>query len=266
MNTSLFGFLSGIFIFFYSIYLVIENSTTLLDKISLLIVVGGTASISIMTYGLGEITRILLSGFRTFVSTRFSSEKIIGQLVSISEKTGGKPELLAANVKDSKIHPFIKDGLQLIINKFSEEQIEQIMINATEERRLELAQQVNIALNMSKYPPAFGMIGTIIGLVAVLQSMGNIDNMEKLGPMMAVALITTLYGLFIANFIIIPLANRLEETLNKDLKHRRIIVEGILLLNRREDHILTKEMLKTFLKPQSKNKFDTKNPNLKMAA
>lgn len=252
MNSSIFGFISAIVIFFYSIYLVVENSVNMVDRVSILIVLGGTISISIMSYGLKDVFRILGSGFKTFLSNKFSTQKLLQQLVEISEKLFDSPATINSLLEEKKYHPFIKDGLKLIQNKFTDDQIEQIMVNSTEERKVELGQQINMALNVGKYPPAFGMIGTIIGLVAVLQSMGNIDNMEKLGPMMAVALITTLYGLFLANFIIVPLANRLEENLNQDLKHRRVIIEGIILINKNEDPILVQEMLKTFLNPKAK--------------
>ncbi len=109
---------------------------------------------------------------------------------------------------------------------------------------------------LGKYPPAFGMMGTIIGLIAVLKQLGADNGIETVGPNMAVALITTLYGIFIANYIIHPISDNLHSRSQKDLKVRRIIAEGILLLNKKEDPIYVREVLLGYLLPAERAKFE----------
>ena len=110
---------------------------------------------------------------------------------------------------------------------------------------------------LAKYPPAFGMMGTIIGLIAVMKHMSAEQGIDHVGPSMAVALITTLYGIFIANYIIHPISDNLNSRSQKDIKVRRIIAEGILLLNKKEDPVYVREVLLGYLLPHERLVFES---------
>ncbi len=102
---------------------------------------------------------------------------------------------------------------------------------------------------LSKFPPAFGLMGTTLGMIALLQGLGEDGAADKIGPSMAIALITTLYGLAVSNFILIPIAENLAKQAQEDLTMRLMIVEGIMLIQEGEPTKYIEESIKSYLLP-----------------
>ena len=127
-------------------------------------------------------------------------------------------------------------------------------------------QQVESLQIMAKYPPAFGMIGTVIGLIDVLNQMNSADNMTSIGPSMAVALITTLYGIFLANYIIQPIGDKFLARGQHDMKIREIIAEGLLMISKNENPVYVREMLIGHLMPNERIEYLENNTVLSEAA
>jgi chemotaxis protein MotA len=100
---------------------------------------------------------------------------------------------------------------------------------------------------MAKYAPAFGMIGTLIGLVQMLRSM---DDPTTIGPSMAVALITTLYGALFANLLFIPIAGKLKARSDEEVMYREVVLEGVSLIQSGDNPRMVAENLKVFLPPR----------------
>ena len=101
--------------------------------------------------------------------------------------------------------------------------------------------------------PAWGMIGTLIGLIIML---GSLDDPDSLGPAMATALITTFYGSVLANMVALPIANKLAIKSEEELHEKRLIVEGILSIQAGENPRIMEQKLKTFLSPEQKRRYD----------
>jgi chemotaxis protein MotA len=106
-----------------------------------------------------------------------------------------------------------------------------------------------ILKTLGKYAPAFGMIGTLIGLITMLQ---QLDNPETLGPAMAVALITTFYGSVLANLIFLPLAGKLKFKSDQEIKYKMMIIEGIISVQAGDAPMMIKEKLQTFMETQKR--------------
>jgi chemotaxis protein MotA len=100
---------------------------------------------------------------------------------------------------------------------------------------------------MGEIAPAFGMLGTLVGLIMMLK---NLDDPDALGPGMAVALITTFYGSFIANVFAIPLSKKLASRTKEEILSRELIVEGVLSIQAGENPRIVEEKLKVFLPPK----------------
>ena len=109
----------------------------------------------------------------------------------------------------------------------------------------------NVFKAMGDSAPAWGMIGTLIGLVQMLSSM---DDPASIGPAMAVALLTTLYGAVIANFICMPIADKLSLRSEQEQLNKSIIVEGAIGINRGISPMVLEESLKIFLSPKERDK------------
>ncbi|HOG76621.1 MAG TPA: MotA/TolQ/ExbB proton channel family protein [Candidatus Marinimicrobia bacterium] len=129
-----------------------------------------------------------------------------------------------------------------------------------EYRTLRERGEANVLRTMGKYSPAFGMIGTLIGLVVMLYGMAQIssaglDPMQVLGEGMGAAIITTFYGVILANLIFNPMAVKFETRIQKQNILQMMLIEGILLLQARKHPLIIREKLNSYLRPR-----DWKNP------
>ena len=111
--------------------------------------------------------------------------------------------------------------------------------------------------SLGKFPPAFGMMGTTIGMIVLLANLGGEDAMKMIGPAMGVCLITTLYGVIIANLFVIPIGENLEVLSRESQIRNEIILEGIKHIMEKSNPILVAEDLNSFLLP--KDRLDWKN-------
>lgn len=152
-------------------------------------------------------------------------------------------EEAANNIEDD----FLKKGIMLIVDGTDPELVRSIMdteLSAIDERHNE---KVMFWANWGGMGPAWGMIGTLVGLVNMLY---NMDDMSKIGPNMAVALLTTLYGSMLANWICIPISFKLKMHNSNEIKMKEIMVEGLLSIQAGENPRVIEEKLKSFLSPK----------------
>ncbi len=122
-------------------------------------------------------------------------------------------------------HPFIRKGISLVADDYDRFEIYNILEKDLELFHAKRTSQINILETMGKMAPAFGFIGTIIGLINVL---GNMESPIEIGKGMSIALLTTLYGSLIANFIFLPLAKKLAEHTKSQALEYSMITEGIM--------------------------------------
>ena len=170
------------------------NYSMYLDKMSVLIVLGGTFSAALITFNFKQLINLGYSLSRVFTREMHHAGDIVKEMVEMADKINKNPA--AANgLIDGVSHPFMKDGLRLIANDFDAVTIENVLSCSITERKNAHLGHVDIMRALAKYPPAFGMVGTVIGLVALLQNISTEGGIGRIGPNMAVALTATLYGL-----------------------------------------------------------------------
>ncbi len=215
-----------------------NGQQTYFDSLSLLIVLGGTVCISVMTHGPMNSLKMFGLFFKK-KSKGFERGEAITQLVSISSSLHGQGPM----PESKSLHPFIAEGMRLIENRFEVDQLKTILKNNISEEFNEVGKNIERLEGLAKYPPAFGMMGTIIGLVAVLKEINNPQNMTLIGPSMAVALVTTLYGLLISNYILQPIADSILQREQEEITLKELMSEGIILIAQNQDPILTRELL-----------------------
>ena len=120
--------------------------------------------------------------------------------------------------------------------------------------------EADIFRAISKFPPAFGLMGTTLGMIALLQALGRSDAKNLIGPSMAIALVATLYGIVLSNFVFIPIAENLTQQTREDLIARRIVVEGIMLIAADKPTQFVEEKVKSFLLPSERGLASPKRP------
>lgn len=219
-----------------------------IDVLGLAIVVGGTLSSIFLSYSFTDVMRVLSIVSRIFLRNDKSFKKTGTQLVKFAENCAASG--IPSETKEP-IHPFLNDCLSLINDGYSTSEMRMML----EQRILSMYDlekyEMNIIRSMSKYPPAFGMIGTVVGLIALMASMGGEDvQMSQIGAYMAVALTTTLYGLMIANFIFKPIADNLEIGSKDNMKVRQLVLETSILIKERASLLVIQDTLNSLLPPR----------------
>jgi chemotaxis protein MotA len=174
-------------------------------------------------------------------------QEIIVEIVSLANiaRKNGLIVLEQQPIKD----PFLKKAIMYCVDGHEAEFIEDVLkreVSLTVERH-EVGQ--GLFKGMGDAAPAFGMIGTLVGLV---QMLANMEDASKIGPAMAVALLTTLYGAVLANLFFIPLADKLALRSQEEERNRKLIIEGVLGILKGLNPRVMEEFLETFLPPRDR--------------
>ncbi|SDN75075.1 flagellar motor protein MotP [Halobacillus sp. SY10] len=216
---------------------------------SIFIVLGGLAAAILVNFNLSEVKLTLRVTKEAFKTSDMNLRELISLFVSLSEKAR-REGLLALETELEEVEdPFIKKGILLAVDGIEPEVINDIMkaeIVAVEERHQRGRAIIEKA---GEYAPAWGMIGTLIGLVLMLQSL---SNPATLGPQMAVALLTTFYGTLLANLVFIPLAGKLENKTYEEIFIKQIIIEGVIGVQSGQNPKILEEKLSAFLSESDK--------------
>jgi len=213
---------------------------------SIYITLGGSLAAMLIHFPLTQFVKAWRGVRWAFFARTYSSQEIINSLVGYAEKAR-REGLLALEDDVSEEDEFLKKGIQLVVDGTDPELVKNIM--DIEISFLETRHQSNKMFfeSWGSLAPAFGMTGTLIGLIQMLRGLG--EDVDALGPGMAVALITTLYGVILANLIFIPIAGKLKIRSEEEIIIRRVMVEGILSIQAGENPRIVEEKLKSFLSP-----------------
>lgn len=250
---SIIGFIIAIIVLITGLKLSSEDMTIFLDYPSAFIVLGGTFAATTVCYQLNRLASLLKIFFSHIVgSKKIKFGNAIAEIMSAIEsyRNGESAEQVASKVRDS----FFKEAILIVADGFITDQdhILKILdkrINANTFRRIEDANKIKF---LSKFPPAFGMMGTTIGMIVLLANLGGEDAIKMIGPAMGVCLITTLYGVVIANLAIIPIGENLTQAAKEEDLKNRIILEGVRHFINKSNPVLVAEELNSFLRPQDR--------------
>src|SRR6056297_1971022 len=231
-------FLGGNFIIFLSLQ-------------SIMIVLGGTIAGTFVSFSLSDLKKIPSLLKITFTNSTIDSDGIIKVLVELAQKARREGLLTLEQDIQEIDDPFLEKGIQLVVDGTEPELVKDIMETKLAYMENRHSKGKSILSQMGALSPAFGMIGTLIGLI---QMLSQLDDPSQLGSGMAVALITTLYGAFLANLFFIPLANKLKIKSQEEVLIRELMIEGILSIQAGENPRIIEEKLKAFLAEEQPGK------------
>lgn len=214
---------------------------------SLLIVFGGTFATAFIRFGMGDVLNSMKVANNAFASKLSVPEQVIKEIVNLANiaRKNGLIVLEQQPIED----PFLKKAIMYCVDGHEAEFIEEVLkkeVSLTVERH-DVGRKV--FTGMGDAAPAFGMIGTLIGLVQMLATM---DDPASIGPSMAVALLTTLYGAAIANLFMLPIADKLALRSQEEERNRKLIIEGVLGILKGLNPRVMEEFLQTFLPPKER--------------
>lgn len=220
-----------------------------IDTPSLIMVGGGSLTVIFFCFPTNYVKGIAKVAKKGFFHTPTSSEKLIQDMVSFAE-IARRDGILSLEGATKEIEdPFIVSGIQMAVDGTDPELIEQIMNNELDNLIERHATGKGMFDALGKFAPAFGMIGTLVGLVLMLQNMGD---PSKIGPGMAVALLTTMYGAIIANAFALPLGERLARRSAEEIITKTIIIKGVMAIQSGDNPRIVEQKLRTFLPPSQR--------------
>lgn len=222
------------------------------DFPSVLIVIGGTFASVLTSFPLKKVLRLGPVMAKVF---RQSPEELIETLTLIIDvsKIARKNILAIEDALPSIDNGFLRGGLRLVVDRVDRELI--IDILHSEMRYLELRRDEEIAImkTFGSLAPAFGMMGTLVGLIILLQ---NLSDPSAIGPAMAVAIITTLYGTMAANIFFIPWSKKLEAKKADDKILREMVRDGVLYIEKGERPDFIEQDLMNYLPPELRTAYE----------
>lgn len=222
------------------------------DVVSVFIVLFGTIGAVLISFPLAKITGLVGVVKKAFFNETGDPAETIAELVKYAEVARREGILSLENLMGEMKDPFIVRGVKMAVDGTDPELIRAILdteLDALSERH---GSAKAVLDGIAKYAPAFGMIGTLLGLIFMLKSM---DDPSKIGPGMAVALITTLYGAMMANMFASPIADKLAAKDAEELLVKTIIVTGVMSIQSGDNPRVVESKLLTFLPPARRDAF-----------
>lgn len=216
------------------------------DFKSVLITFGGAFFSTMAAYSMKDYIAGLKSFLLIFKSSTQNIPEMITKIIDLSNVARKEGLLSLEEVASELDDEFLKKGILLIVDGTDPELVRAILeteLISTEERH---KKKINFWQDLGSMGPAWGMIGTLIGLILMLQ---NMSDASAIGPAMSVALITTLYGSVLANWICSPVANKLKAYNADEIMLKEIMIEGLLSIQAGENPRVIEEKLKSFLAP-----------------
>lgn len=252
---SLAGMLLGVVMFLFGVFSSggASGLLNMFDLPSIIITLGGSISGTLASNKLQDFIAGLKSITLTFKEVPQDPAAVIRNIIDLSN-TARKEGLLALEEAANGIEDeFLKKGIMLVVDGTDPELVRGIM--ETDLGCIEQRHKKSIAVweKWGELGPAWGMIGTLIGLVDMLYHM---DDPSTLGPAMAVALITTLYGSLLANWICTPVSNKLKADNAIEMQQKEVMIEGLLSIQAGENPRVIEEKLKSFLPPKDRTSAD----------
>ncbi len=216
---------------------------------SFLIVIGGTFGATLIAFPLNEVLNLVNVTRKAFTFQAVPYSATIDMIVNIAEKARREGILAIEREIDDLDDDFMKSGVQYAVDGTEPETIRSIL--ESEIAGMEDRHKVGQGMfgTMGTYGPAFGMIGTLVGLIQMLSAL---EDPSQIGQGMAVALVTTLYGSIIANVLFLPMKDKLAFRSREEVKRKELVVEGILAIQSGDNPRIVREKLLTFLPPSAR--------------
>lgn len=217
------------------------------DYPSLMVVVGGAIAAAMLCFPLKTFLGIFMVSKKVFLNKQENISELIDTIVSLAE-TARRDGLLALEGRVEEIdNPFVVLGLQMAVDGTRPEVIEDIMRTEVDAVATRHKDGKAVLDQMGRFAPAFGMIGTLMGLIIML---GNMEDPSSIGSGMAVALITTLYGAIVSNVFFLPMAEKLGFISKQELLAKEIVIRGIMAIQSGENPRVIEQKLNTFVPPK----------------
>ncbi len=221
----------------------------LIDIPSVLITGGGSYLCLYLTYPMSYAVGIFSVMGRVFKTFDFGEAAIVQKLVSFSEKARREGILALEEEIQDLDDDFMRNGLRLVVDGTDGEVIRALMENEINQMEGRHNSWISLVNAWATLAPGFGMLGTVMGLIGMLS---NLADKSSLGPNMAVALVTTLYGSMMQNWLFVPISTKLSYQNGLEAKAREMVLEGVLSIQAGDNPRILAQKLMTYLSPKDR--------------
>ncbi len=231
---------------------IITSGGSLLSYLNLpsfIMVLGGSFAAMLVANPMSRMLGIMRFLNHAIRTPDWQEERIINELVGFSERARREGLLALEDNLDQVEDEFMRKGIQLVVDGTDPDIIKNILYNDLNQIQSRHEVGIKIFDDWGKIAPAFGMIGTLAGLIAML---ANLEDSSSIGSGMALALITTMYGAIFANLVLIPIKSKLEDRDREETRVKEVIIEGILSIQSGDNPRILLEKLVSFLPPRQR--------------
>ncbi|CDS54434.1 Flagellar motor rotation protein MotA [Polaromonas sp. CG9_12] len=259
MNPStLIGMLASVLLLGIVLFFSADDPRMYVDWPSLGIVLGGTLAATFLSYPLKEVFRVFNLMATVMRNERMYTQNDIDELVRISKLWINGDLHAVERALENVTNPFLRTGVQLVIDQTPEDDILDLMQWRISRLRAREAAEAQLFRVMANFAPAFGMLGTLVGLINLMSLLGG--DMRAIGQQLAVALMTTFYGILLANLVFKPVAVKLERRTETRVVLMNMVLQGISMMCERRSPALMRETLKSFMAHHEDEIFDGRLP------
>ena len=221
----------------------------IIDIPSVFMTIGGSFCAILIDSPMKDVLHTIKVLVKVFKIPDFGEKVLVQNMVALSEKARREGILALEEGLEDLEDEFMKTGLRLVVDGTDGAVIRTILESEMDQVEARHMVYINIMTQWSGYAPGFGMIGTVLGLIGMLR---NLEDKSSLGPNMAVALVTTLYGSLMANWIIGPMAQKLINQNSQEMRIKEMIIEGVLSIQAGDNPRILALTLLTYLDPKSR--------------
>jgi chemotaxis protein MotA len=248
---TVFAFIGCFVIVIVSLIMSLENPWIALDLHSIILVLGGTLFVASSCFPYRQVLNL----FKVFIKgiarkPANTHAEVLDAIIQLSKARGQGREAFKQASEIVK-HPFLRECSQVLHwtdADISRDELRELLELRAETIFASYNQDAAIFRTIAKFPPAFGLMGTTMGMIALLQAIGK-GNSDSIGSSMSLALLATLYGLVLANVVFLPIAEYLGKKSRDEFVIRKMIIEAIMLIHEKKPAKFIEEKVKSFLLP-----------------
>lgn len=251
---NLIGVIISLFIFVSS-FLLTGAAAAYWNVAALLVVASGLTAAMLISYPVQHVKNAFMVAKNAYTSGHVTSEEIVTTLLDLSVKSKVDGILSLERTKNGDTSIFLKNGLILLVDNYKEDEIRETLNTEMAFFNLRRQQSERFFQTMAKMAPAFGVAGSVIGLIGLLMGINDTAVILKNIP---VAFISTLYGLVLSNLIFSPIAENINYSTRAELLNQKLVMEGVVAISKEQNSYKLERKLTSFLSPsERKGKTET---------
>jgi len=230
-------------------FIVTGNAAAYLNLVAFLVVVSGTFGATLLSFPYKQIKTALYVARGAYKTKVISADEIIGMLLDLSVRSRVDGTQSVEEAGEHTTVFFLRDAVRMLVDNYPEEEIRDILMTEIFFFKLRRQHSERVFRVMATYSPAFGLAGSVIGLIGLLIGLGDTGEVLKYIP---IALISTLYGILFANFVLSPIAEAIRDKTEQEVLVQKVIIEGVVAIKTETNPHILEKRLSSFLTPASR--------------